>query len=678
MAEAALSPKDAVEQELYNIFTFYTLHGDARDPERLKATQFKNFASDIRVLAPGSHVRRADLDVLFRRILAEAKAAEQDAAAPGPEGSASAAATASSSSSSSSSASSPATARRPAGFGSFGGRPAKAGGAFRRSLTFPDFMNALMHLSVRFLPRAASLGAAFQQLLVTRVLPLASRRAPEAVDGHLADRAVVGLFGYYEGGLRQVFEFYVQISTLRRLAEAGRSRGRHGSLSHGGLSTRRGSDGSGVGGGAGSRRGAGAADGRSMGTSSRLADGGFFGGGTAYERYGGGGAAAGAAGMAGAEQAWRALQAEEASGEADEAGGLLYFPEALRLAADFEFDALLSSIDFADAFLSAVSLRQQQRRRETQQLAMAGGGHRGHALGVTAAAAAAAAAGIDQSHLGLSFGSFWELLVRCALMAYGEAGKQQQQQQQQQQQAQTQQPRLQQPGGRRASIGMGGHVAAPAAGPSACIAGLFLHMWRSVDEGGARHSGSGNGALQNRGLTAHREAMVAGTAVFRRRFRSRWVAEDCVDYVGSAKGRGSEEWLSAMGRRGVRMAERHASESHHRGGYVSPRHGAPPPPPPPPPPPLPLQVGAADAGSGYGLPVAASPARSPQQGHSLAAELDAVRDGTLAPPPLLVGLGGARGARAATGADNTSVALQQLVRSQPGVRAMLLEGLADS
>ena len=55
-----------MEQELFNIFTFYTLHGSAKDPERMTATQFKNFARDVQL---PSTVLRADLDVLFRRVL---------------------------------------------------------------------------------------------------------------------------------------------------------------------------------------------------------------------------------------------------------------------------------------------------------------------------------------------------------------------------------------------------------------------------------------------------------------------------------------------------------------------------------------------------------------------------------------------------------------------------------
>ena len=40
----------SVEQELWNIFTFYTLHGNPQYPDLLKASQFVKLAKDCQML----------------------------------------------------------------------------------------------------------------------------------------------------------------------------------------------------------------------------------------------------------------------------------------------------------------------------------------------------------------------------------------------------------------------------------------------------------------------------------------------------------------------------------------------------------------------------------------------------------------------------------------------------
>ena len=41
-----------VRQELWNIFTYYTLHGNPRDPSRLNATQFLKLLRDSQLFDP--------------------------------------------------------------------------------------------------------------------------------------------------------------------------------------------------------------------------------------------------------------------------------------------------------------------------------------------------------------------------------------------------------------------------------------------------------------------------------------------------------------------------------------------------------------------------------------------------------------------------------------------------
>ena len=39
----------SIQEELWNVFTYYSLHGNPRDPSRINATQFYNFCRDCMV-----------------------------------------------------------------------------------------------------------------------------------------------------------------------------------------------------------------------------------------------------------------------------------------------------------------------------------------------------------------------------------------------------------------------------------------------------------------------------------------------------------------------------------------------------------------------------------------------------------------------------------------------------
>jgi hypothetical protein len=59
----------SVEQELWNIFTFYTLHGNPQDPEHLKMSQFVKLCGDCEILGKqqgGHSVSRAEINLVFQ------------------------------------------------------------------------------------------------------------------------------------------------------------------------------------------------------------------------------------------------------------------------------------------------------------------------------------------------------------------------------------------------------------------------------------------------------------------------------------------------------------------------------------------------------------------------------------------------------------------------------------
>ena len=133
-----------VEQELWNIFTFYTLHGNPMYPDLLKASQFVKMARECNIIKPGQKtdslgVTQADVNVVY---IVEVK-------------------------------------RKDRGFA-----------RNQAQMTYNDFLNALMRLSSRVYPRADTVDDAFQQLLMENVLPLASRRSPDPVSMHMENEEV--------------------------------------------------------------------------------------------------------------------------------------------------------------------------------------------------------------------------------------------------------------------------------------------------------------------------------------------------------------------------------------------------------------------------------------------------------------------------------------------------------
>ena len=159
-----------VEQELWNIFTFYTLHGNPMYPDLLKASQFVKMARECNIIKPGQKtdslgVTQADVNVVY---IVEVK-------------------------------------RKDRGFA-----------RNQAQMTYNDFLNALMRLSSRVYPRADTVDDAFQQLLMENVLPLASRRSPDPVSMHMENEEVVDLFQYFQESLFMLYQFYATAADAKR------------------------------------------------------------------------------------------------------------------------------------------------------------------------------------------------------------------------------------------------------------------------------------------------------------------------------------------------------------------------------------------------------------------------------------------------------------------------------
>ena len=164
------SKMSTVEQELWNIFTFYTLHGNPMYPDLLKASQFVKLARECNIIRPNvnassRHVTQADVNVVY---IMEVK-------------------------------------RRDRGFG-----------RNQAQMTYNDFLNALMRLSTRLYSEADTVDDAFQQLLMENVLPLASRRSPDPVAMHMENEEVQHLFSYFGDALFLLYQFYATAADAKR------------------------------------------------------------------------------------------------------------------------------------------------------------------------------------------------------------------------------------------------------------------------------------------------------------------------------------------------------------------------------------------------------------------------------------------------------------------------------
>jgi hypothetical protein len=65
-----------VEHELWNIFTYYTLHSDPTQPEHLKVAHFIRFVKDCQIVS--KHLIEADIQIMMTREVRNKRLARGD------------------------------------------------------------------------------------------------------------------------------------------------------------------------------------------------------------------------------------------------------------------------------------------------------------------------------------------------------------------------------------------------------------------------------------------------------------------------------------------------------------------------------------------------------------------------------------------------------------------------
>ncbi|CAM9216395.1 unnamed protein product, partial [Hapterophycus canaliculatus] len=195
-----------VEEELWNIFTFYTLRGNPLDLTRLSVTQFLRLARDCHIVNAGqrrhicSGLGQATVNLVFASIIRR----RQKEVVPESRGE-----------------------RKHRVRTNSSAAAAFRGDTTKSKLTYPEFLDALvvlgdrMYRKVTLTSRSKSAGrrasaleeghldrsseSAFQELLMEHILPLASRRRPTSSAAAMRDPLVRDLLRHYAPALRDFF-----------------------------------------------------------------------------------------------------------------------------------------------------------------------------------------------------------------------------------------------------------------------------------------------------------------------------------------------------------------------------------------------------------------------------------------------------------------------------------------
>ena len=162
-------PSISIHEELWNIFTYYSLHGNPRDPSRINATQYCNFCRDTLLFDPSMTdvaLTPPKAHLLFTSQITLIKSAFSNSVA--------------------------------AGVG---------------KLNFEEFLTLVLRTAKKCYPSQKTLEGAMQQLLMDNVLPLSSRRKPISECTVIAaiekdSEEIEKLWKIFENPMQQLFQYY--------------------------------------------------------------------------------------------------------------------------------------------------------------------------------------------------------------------------------------------------------------------------------------------------------------------------------------------------------------------------------------------------------------------------------------------------------------------------------------
>mmetsp|Transcript_17062 Transcript_17062/g.40004 ORF Transcript_17062/g.40004 Transcript_17062/m.40004 type:complete len:429 (-) Transcript_17062:318-1604(-) len=162
----------AVEMELWNIFTYYTLHGNSGNPELMMPLDLYRLCRDCQMTEVAMYrnaIEQQDVHIICASELKK----RLDKV----------------------------------------GNDVKSGvvskkGSLTKSLTYAEFLNVLTSLSKKLYSDAPTLNESFQQLLMENILPLAHRRNPQTIENQLRAGQNAMLRTYFDEALLELYKFY--------------------------------------------------------------------------------------------------------------------------------------------------------------------------------------------------------------------------------------------------------------------------------------------------------------------------------------------------------------------------------------------------------------------------------------------------------------------------------------
>lgn len=175
----------AIEEILWNVFTFYSLNGNPKDPSKLHSMGLLKFCKDILVMdntMTEKSITQAELQLIYSSAI---KSPEKI----------------------------PANQKM-----TFGGNNSSHSSQKEKNdkIDFDSFLSCLIKIALKCYPSCENSEEAMQQLLMDNVLPLASRRKPISIALLLKQPNIDSLFKYYEDALLEIYKFYTVSADLRK------------------------------------------------------------------------------------------------------------------------------------------------------------------------------------------------------------------------------------------------------------------------------------------------------------------------------------------------------------------------------------------------------------------------------------------------------------------------------
>ncbi len=162
----------AVEEILWNIFTFYTLNSNPRDPSKMHNTALVKLCKDIMIFDPTMTecaLTHADLQLIYTSCTTN---------------------------------------------------PEKVARLITNDksdkMEFDAFLSCLIKIAKKAYPSGETKEGSMQQLLMDNLLPMASKRKPVSIALLLKQPNIEAIFKYYEDSLQELYKFYTTSSDLDR------------------------------------------------------------------------------------------------------------------------------------------------------------------------------------------------------------------------------------------------------------------------------------------------------------------------------------------------------------------------------------------------------------------------------------------------------------------------------